>query len=310
MSELRRITSTQAEAGAPETDQANGSAVEPINAVEPLSTLLNSLSVPLETHYQRRRALHHVIWQLFEQGWSTAAIAQYVGMNIRTVQRDLNKPKHADPQRRMDYDKTLVSPYRTYILQRCIPGRRCTGLFKELQAQGYNGSERTLNRYLHRLFKGETTQEVAPPSLPPLPLIAAPQPVVGRSPLSANRATWLILRRSEPSSEEKHLEGVLKSSPQFAPVIELAQSFARLIRQHQADQFEAWLEQALHSNIPAFVNFAAGLKEDFEAVQAAMRLRVSNGQVEGQINRLKLLKRQMYGRASIELLTQRFLLAC
>lgn len=90
------------------------------------------------------------------------------------------------------------------------------------------------------------------------------------------------MRRSEPSSEEKHLEGVLKSSPQFAPVIELAQSFARLIRQHQADQFAAWLEQALHSNIPAFVNFAAGLKEDFEAVQAAMRLRVRMVRLKGK----------------------------
>jgi transposase len=51
------------------------------------------------------------------------------------------------------------------------------------------------------------------------------------------------------------------------------------------------------------------LKEDYEAVQAAMKLSVSNGQVEGQINRLKLLKRQMYGRAGIELLMRRFLLA-
>jgi transposase len=65
----------------------------------------------------------------------------------------------------------------------------------------------------------------------------------------------------------------------------------------------------LHSSIPAFVNFAAGLQADFEAVQAAMKLSVSNGQVEGQVNRLKLLKRQMYGRAGIDLLTRRFLLA-
>ena len=140
--------------------------------------------------------------------------------------------------------------------------------------------------------------------------MAPPQPEPWQPPLSANRATWLVLRRTEPQTvKEKQLQVGLKASAQFAPAIELAQSFARLIRQRQPDQFEAWLEQALQSNIPAFVNFAAGLKEDFAAVQAAMRLSVSNGQVEGQINRLKLLKRQMYGRAGIELLTRRFLLA-
>lgn len=123
-------------------------------------------------------------------------------------------------------------------------------------------------------------------------------------------ATWLILRKIERRTlQEKQWYDALISSSQFAPAIELAQSFARLIRERQPEQFEAWLEQARQSNIAAFVNFAAGLGEDFAAVQAAMKLNVSNGQVEGQINRLKLLKRQMYGRAGIELLRRRFSLA-
>jgi len=252
------------------------------------------------------RALQGVIYSFLP----TSQLHQKLGRTQVNCRSILNKPKHADPQRRVDYGKNLVSPYRAYILQRCTPGRRCIGLFKELQAQGYKGSERTLSRYLNQLSKGEPKEEATPLSLPSLPQVAAPQPVAGRPPLSANRATWLILRRTEPqTSAEEHLAVVLKSSPQFAPAIELAQSFARLIRQRQADQFEAWLEQALHSSIPAFVNFAAGLQADFEAVQAAMKLSVSNGQVEGQVNRLKLLKRQMYGRAGIDLLTRRFLLA-
>lgn len=309
IAELRQATSTQTSAhnhviGAGELE------AEHSHPIASLATLLATLNVPLETHYQRRRTLHHVIWQLAGQGWSTAAIAQKVGVSIRTVQRNLNKPKFADPQHRVDYGKNLVAPYQAYILQCCIPGQRCVGLLQDLQQQGYQGSERTLSRYLNRLWKGELTEAVALPVLPVLPLMSAPEPVAWQPPLSANRATWLVLRKDKPQrATEQQLLLKLQSSPHLAPAIELAQSFARLIRQRQPEQFEAWLEQALNSQIAAFVNFAVGLKEDYEAVQAAMKLSVSNGQVEGQINRLKLLKRQMYGRAGIELLMRRFLLA-
>lgn len=310
INELRCVTSAQDHANHTQEIESGVNERGSNPAVESCSTLLNRLDVPLETHYQRRRALHHVIWQLFEQGWSTAVIAQTMGISIRTVQRDLNKPQFAQPQRRVDYGQTLVHPYRAYILQRCIPGRRCIELLKELRQQGYKGSERTLSRYLNRLWKGETTEAVALPALPPLPRVAAPEAVLWQPPLSASRATWLVLRREAlRSSTEQQLLLKLQSSAQLAPAIELAQWFTRLIRQGQAEQFEAWLEQALSSKITAFVNFAASLKEDFAAVEAAMRLSVSNGQVEGQINRLKLLKRQMYGRASFELLERRFLLA-
>ena len=226
------------------------------------------------------------------------------------MQRDLNKPKFADTQRRVDYGKNQVAPDRAYILQRCIPGQRCAGLLKELRQQGYQGSERTLSRYLNRLWKGELNEAVALTALPVLPPMSAPEPIAWQPPLSANRATWLVLRKKQPQrATEQQLLLNLQSSPQLAPAIKLAQSFAQLIRQRQPEQFKAWLEQALNSQVAAFVNFAAGLKEDFEAVQAAMKLSVSNGQVEGQINPLKLLKRQMYGRAGIGLLMRRFLLA-
>lgn len=310
ISELRRITSTSTDRKDGEERESSSSEVEPLRVIEPLPTLLENLAIPMETHYQHRRALHHIVWQLFEQGWSTAAIAQYVGMSIRTVQRDINKPQPAEAQRRSDYGKNLVSPYRNYILQRCVPGRRCVGLLKDLRAQGYKGSERTLSRYLNRLAKGEPKQEKTLQSLPALPRMSAPQPAPWCPPLSANRATWLVLSKAGlRTSEEKQWYEALQLAPQFAPAIELAQSFVRLIRERQPKQFEAWLEQALQSKIAAFINFATGLKEDFEAVQAAMELSVSNGQVEGQINRLKLLKRQMYGRAGTDLLMRRFLLA-
>ncbi|GFE69058.1 hypothetical protein CFPU101_16680 [Chroococcus sp. FPU101] len=102
---------------------------------------------------------------------------------------------------------------------------------------------------------------------------------------------------------------LMEQHPTFAPVIRLARDFADLIRQRKPEKFDLWLERAIQSQIRPFQRFAEGLKEDYQAVKFAMTLNVSNGQVEGQINRLKMLKRQMYGRAGLDLLSRRFLLA-
>lgn len=97
--------------------------------------------------------------------------------------------------------------------------------------------------------------------------------------------------------------------PELAEAIQLAQNFAFLIRQRQPSQLNSWLEQALHSQLSPLNRFAKRLQEDYDAVKAGVTLPWSKGQTEGQINRLKMLKRQMYGRAGMELLERRFLLA-
>ncbi len=79
------------------------------------------------------------------------------------------------------------------------------------------------------------------------------------------------------------------------------------VRRKQPDRLEEWYQRAESSNIKALESFAKSLKEDWAAVKNGVTLSWSNGQVEGQINRLKMLKRQMYGRASHELLKKRFL---
>jgi transposase len=81
------------------------------------------------------------------------------------------------------------------------------------------------------------------------------------------------------------------------------------VRQRQPKQLDLWLQQAEVIGIEPWKRFAKSLQEDYEAVKAGVTLAVSNGQVEGQVNRLKMLKRQMYGRAGLDLLSRRFLLA-
>jgi transposase len=83
--------------------------------------------------------------------------------------------------------------------------------------------------------------------------------------------------------------------------------FADLVRRKQPDLLAKWLEKAESSKIRAITGFASKLKDDLDAVRNGVTYQWSNGPVEGQVNRLKMLKRQMYGRASHELLKRRFL---
>ncbi|MBD6621120.1 transposase [Komarekiella sp. 'clone 1'] len=120
-----------------------------------------------------------------------------------------------------------------------------------------------------------------------------------------------MLRRQElwKQGDEQLIALLTAQQPELAEVIELGQGFAQLVRTRQREQLDLWLTQAENSILSPFRNFAKSLREDYDAVKAGVTLSVSNGPVEGHINRLKMLKRQMYGRAGIDLLERRFLLA-
>ena len=96
-------------------------------------------------------------------------------------------------------------------------------------------------------------------------------------------------------------------SAEIARANVVVQSFARLIRERHSECLDVWLEEASNCGVAEMVNFARGIRQDYSAVKAALSLPWSNGLVEGQINRLKLIKRSMYGRAGLPLLRKRYL---
>ncbi len=128
-------------------------------------------------------------------------------------------------------------------------------------------------------------------------------------PPSLRHLAWLILKRPSQlqPDEQAYVEQARHALPQLDTAIALAQDVAVIVRQQHADRLNTWLEHALACGITAIRNFAVGLRQDAAAVRAALRLPYSNGPVEGQINRLKLLKRQSYGRAKLDLLERRLL---
>ena len=121
----------------------------------------------------------------------------------------------------------------------------------------------------------------------------------------------MLVRRPDELevADREIVERLCQHSADIATAYHLAQDFMVMVRERQAAALERWLDRAATSAIPEIGSFMAGLQRDKAAVLAALELPWSNGQVEGEINRLKLIKRSMYGRANFDLLRQRVLAA-
>lgn len=256
----------------------------------------------------QRRALHQQIWAFHQQGGPAWAIAQQLGIGKNTVFRYLRIETLPERKRRADRGRSILTPYHTYLLARWNAGHRdAVRLFRELQGRGYTGSYPTVARYAQRLRQA---QGQAPrPRRPRQTLPAVAEPAARH--LTARRATWLVLRRPErlDQNEAAQLAQLQAQHPEVAAAIALAQDFAQLVRERTPEQLDPWLARAADSPLTPLQRFATGIRDDYEAVKAGVTLPWSNGPVEGQINRLKMLKRQMFGRAKLDLLQQRFLLA-
>lgn len=126
---------------------------------------------------------------------------------------------------------------------------------------------------------------------------------------ASRRAAWWLLKQTEdlPPQRQAFIERLCQLCPQAKEVQRMAREFRELVRERQPEALDRWLEAAKGSGVAEMEGFAEGLIQDYEAVRAALTHEWSSGQTEGQINRLKFIKRQMYGRANFELLEARFL---
>jgi transposase len=230
-------------------------------------------------------------------GWTVTAIARQLGYHPKTIRRYLNTPLPLLPQRRRRRQR-LLDPYRAYLHRRWQEGcHNAAALFHEIRLQGYAGQRTTVRDYVRQWRTAGLcgAGEASPGSLQRQP--------------SLRSLAWLIVRNPDSlsESEQELVRQVSASHPQLEKATALAQAFAEMVRQRQADQLGDWLEGAQGSGIGVLRRFAVSLRQDEAAVGAALSLPWSNGPTEGHVNRLKLLKRQMYGRAGLDLLRIRTL---
>jgi transposase len=259
-------------------------------------------SAHLARHAQRLDRYQQLI-HLREEGFTQKEIAQRLGMGVRTGRYWLTGGiPYGKPELRRKRSRGF-DPYAAYVRERFFQGsRKGLPLWHELQAQGYKGSSRAVYRFLAQLKQGSATgggknQRSQVPSDSPV------------SHWTAKQAVWWFLR--DPcdlkEKEQQALEAIRQASPTVTTVYELAQDFMHMLRHREGQRLDVWLDQVRASHIPELQRFARSIHRDKDAVLAGLTLQESNGVVEGKINKLKLIKRMMYGRAEFPLLRQRVL---
>ena len=240
-----------------------------------------------------------------KEGRTVSDIARQTGSHRRTIAKWIR----ADtlPQRNAAAPKTSSPRYfENYLSRRwaegCVRGRR---LLQEIKAHGYTGSFSNLERLLAKWRTPK--RKVARPPLP-VPRTPALDPATGRliSPMVA--AALCVKPRGLLTSAQAAKVDAMKSEwPDFAAMRRLAMRLRGMMRSKNAGKLGTWLKDVHQSGLYAMQRLARTLRRDIDAVRNAITEQWSSGQTEGQINRLKTLKRAMYGRAGPELLRARML---
>ena len=248
------------------------------------------------------------IIELHDQGLPAIEIASRIGISGRTVHRWLAHGSFPEARRRRRRP-SLIDPYERYVLQWWHEGNRNgLQLYRELTSRGYKGSSKAMYNYLATL---RTPQSDAPPSVPlkPQRCKSAPSLPAPLENFSAQRATGLFVCQPEKLDQmsREELMRIRQASPSAETAYGLAQGFMQMIREHTGQPLDTWLSSVKESHLPELKSFARGIQQDKAAVLAGLTLPWSQGPLEGHVNRLKLIKRSMYGRAKLPLLRVRVL---
>jgi transposase len=267
---------------------------EAISLEEPPPSLLTSDEQPYSAHQTERYDRYQQVVALRSQGVKIKEIAKRVGLGARTVQGWLAQGAYLETNYHHRH-RSRFDTYEAYVLQRWDEGvHNIQQLWREIKAQGYPHSDRALRAHLEAL-RGKKKADV--PEASELEHFAA------------KTAVWLFIRPFEKLKEKEREEllTIRQASDMAETMYQLVQEFLRLVRSLQGTQLDSWLSSVAASDIPELQRFANGLERDKAAVLAGLTLSHSNGQVEGQVTRIKLIKRMMFGRAGFALLRQRVL---
>jgi transposase len=210
----------------------------------------------------------------------------------------------------------VLDPYKPYILERWQSG--CwngTQLYHEVKMRGYTGSDSLFRLFISQLRKQH--QRAGTASVLTLdtsgaqvqaPLDSSLKPSPKRR-MSPTRASWLCVCQPAKLDEKQcqHVEQIRAAHRDLDTAYQLSQAFVTMLAEHRAQDLDGWLIQAKQSGIRELKSFAQGIRRDYAAVRAAFTSEWSNGQVEAQVNCLKLQKRLMFGRANFDLLRLRVL---
>jgi transposase len=245
----------------------------------------------------RTRARHADVHRLLTAGRSQAQAAQELGLSRNTLRRFA---RAASPEELLASDGTgrqasILDEHAAYLRERWNAG--CTNaaqLWAELRERGYPGGPTYVRQYLAR-FRGTTAASEPKPTVPKVRAVTS----------------WIMTSPDQLADTDRaSLDAILAASPELAAVTASVRAFAAMMNERRGRKLlEPWMSAAEATGEPALRSFVTGLRADQDAVANGLSLGWSSGAVEGHVNRIKMLKRQMYGRAGPDLLRRRVLLA-
>ncbi|MEV6013646.1 ISL3 family transposase [Streptomyces sp. NPDC051976] len=261
---------------------------------EPVLLELPPPELPRTQVIKRTRHCYEDIHRPVDKGWTISAIARRLDLDRKTVRRfrdtALDELLASVHERRPN---GVLEPFKPYLNARFtesldqVDGRR---LFLELRERGYRGSIQVVRKHLAALRAG-TAEPVRPDILSPRKI-----------------TSWIMRPRDTLTDrQEKRLLDVRLACPDITRACDLARTFADLLRNQRGQLLMEWIRQAEQDAPKPMQGFAGSLRRDLDAVTASLTLPWSSGVVEGYVNRLKTIKRAMYGRASFDLLRARVL---
>jgi transposase len=246
---------------------------------------------PLVARTQERYA---EVQALRASGASLNAISRTLGLAFRTTRRFATATSVEELLVGACYRATVLDAFKPYLTRRWNQGHtNAAQLHVELQAQGWKGSLRTVQGYL-RPFRAQQATPAAP--------TAAPKP--------RHVVTWIM---SDPDNldpeEQVRLKKVLARCPELEAAAGQVREFAKMMTQRRGRLLEEWITATTAGGEPHLAGFAEGLRRDQAAVTAGLSLPYSSGAVEGAVNKVKMIKRKMFGRAGFGLLRKMVLLS-
>ncbi|MFI1338411.1 transposase [Streptomyces sp. NPDC020845] len=246
---------------------------------------------------ERARAHHALVHDLLAQGMGLRHIARHLGWGRHTVQRYARAAHWQDMVKgRKRQLPSKLDPFKPFLTQRWAEtaGKvTVLDLHREITARGFRGHYSTVRDWARRDLSRPEGFTPAPP------------------PPSVRQVTGWLTRHPATLTEEEnlHRKAVLDHCPELASAAELTSSFAEMLTTLSGTRLPEWITEAAKANLPGISSFATGLHSDFDAVTAGLTTGWNSGPVEGTVNRIKMLKRQMFGRAGFALLRKRVLLS-
>lgn len=237
------------------------------------------------TTLERWQAVH----ALLDQGVGLLDCSRRLGLALNTVKRYARASEPDRLRRPPPYRASLVDPYRDHLRQRraAEPGVSVARLFTEITALGYTGSLNLLHKYLNQ---GREQGDRIMPS-------------------PRRLASWIMSKPANLSDQRHaHLHELVAACPEMTALTALVRDFAQLMVERRGHDLDHWVARARAAGLPELDPFLRGLDQDHQAAIAGLSLPYSNGPIEGVNTKIKLLKRQTYGKASFNLLRKRILL--